>query len=267
MIINLMIKSKLIRLKRIVAIYLFCLLFCTCTDSNSLKKVNTNKGSINQDLSIDFVKTFEGQLNNKHDIILKITSNSGLITGKYFYKKVGADIPIKGGLNTNGVVILKEFDKSGNQTGVFNGEMVNNNKIVGTWTKPDGSKEMSFVLIESNTAYESSKATIKRNDYEFITGQYDFEYNSEGVSYVSVKINYIGSNKFNFEITTAHQNGCTGEIEGIARINKSGVGIYSGENCKMLKFNFTAKKLIIDENECDLHGVRCWFTGEYIKVN
>ena len=241
------------------------LLACNQSKSDSEHSAIQANSSNSKDIQLDFVKTFEGQVNNKYDIVLKISSNNGGITGNYFYKSSGTDIKVKGNLNGEGKLSLSEFDSQGNQTGIFNGTMANNNKIEGNWSKPNGEKEMSFVLLESNSQYESLKKQITDQKYESITGQYDFEYNAAGVSFASIGIKYSGNNKFKFEITTGHESGCTGEVSGIATIDNNGVGRYSGEDCKLLTFNFSSSKLIIDESDCQLHGARCSFAGEYLK--
>jgi hypothetical protein len=218
-----------------------------------------------QDIQLDFIKTFEGQVNNKYDIVLKISSDNGEITGNYFYKSSGIDIKLKGNLNREGKLSLSEFDSQGNQTGIFNGTMANNNKIEGNWSKPNGKKEMIFLLLESNAQYESLKKQITDQKYESITGHYDFENNSGGVFFGSIDIKYSGNNKFKFEISTGHESGCTGEATGIATFDNNRIGRYSGEACKLLSFNFSSSKLIIDESDCQLHGARCSFAGEYLK--
>lgn len=124
---------------------------------SACKKTKDQSNQQASNIQLDFVKTFEGQIDNKYDIILKITSNEGQIDGNYCYKSVGTNIQVKGSLDTNGNLTLNEFDTKGNQTGLFSGKMVNNNKIEGNWSKPNGDKEKPFLLIESNSNYELSK--------------------------------------------------------------------------------------------------------------
>ena len=216
-------------------------------------------------IPIDFVKTFEGQINNKYDIQMKITSNNGNITGKYFYKKVGKDIVIKGTIDNQGKISISEFDNKGNQTGLFEGKMPNENKIEGTWSKPNGSNSMPFYLLASNTSYETSKKEIKTSKYDNITGTYQSPLNDGGISMGTVKIMYLGNNRFYFEITTSHQAGCTGEASGTGIIDNNGIGRWSGDGCESLTFKFSNGTVNIDEKNCDLHGMRCWFEGEYKK--
>ncbi len=253
--------------KLITSIILTSVLFaCNQSKTDSEHSSNQVNSSNSQEIQLDFVKTFEGQINNKYDIALKISSNSGEISGNYFYKSSGTDIKVKGNLSSDGKLSLNEFDSQNNQTGVFKGIMANNNKIEGNWSKPNGEKEMSFILLESNAQYESLKKEIYDQKYESLSGHYDFENNSGGVFFASIDIKYSGNNKFKFEITTGHESGCTGEASGIATFDNNGIGRYSGEACKLLSFNFSSSKLIIDESDCQLHGARCGFAGEYLKT-
>ncbi|MEO8933367.1 MAG: hypothetical protein ABI295_03595, partial [Xanthomarina sp.] len=101
---------------------------------------------------------------------MKITSNSGAITGTYFYKSKGIDIELKGDLNPNGEIVMGEFDPQGNQTGVFKGFILNGSKITGKWSKPNGENNMDFILLETNTNYTQEIEAIsnKKSQPDFI---------------------------------------------------------------------------------------------------
>lgn len=242
------------------------LIACNKTQNTSENVAQQNDTTISQ-MQIDFIKTFEGKINDSYDIVLKITSNGGQVTGNYFYNSKGVDIQVDGILDDKGNLTLNEYDSKGNQTGVFNGIISNNSKIEGIWSKPNGDKEMPFLLIESNNEYETSKTQEIEEVSDDISGQYDFEFNSEGVSYGSVKIVSLGNKKFSFEISTSNSKGCTGEISGSGTIGSdNGIGKYSDEDCKSLIFKFTSEKLTIEENDCELHGMGCYFAGEYLKT-
>jgi antitoxin component YwqK of YwqJK toxin-antitoxin module len=237
-----------------------------CNQPNTTKTKDQNN-QIASSVQLDFVKTFEGQINNKYDIILKITSNGGQISGKYFYTSVGSDIQVKGKLDNQGKLTLNEYDTKGNQTGLFSGTMVNNNKIAGNWSKPNGDKEMSFLLIESNSQYESSKTQINYEKHASISGQYYGATNSAGYNFGSVKIKYLGSKKFTFEIFTARQDKCQGDLSGTATLDHNGIGKYTDNHCELLTFKFTSKKLQINETDCLMHhGAWCYFSGIYLKT-
>lgn len=101
--------------------------------------------------------------------------------------------------------------------------------------------------------------------FELISGEYDGIYNTEQ-SISNVKIKYIGNRNVEFEIFTATESGCVGNVSGTVTIDNYGKGKYSEEECESLEFVFNSEKLSINENNCGLHGMRCFFSGEYEKV-
>lgn len=251
-------------MKKIYLIITGVILLSNCgqKQDESSKKDKQNK-ELTETINLDFVKTFEGQLNNKLDIVLKITSNNGQITGNYFYKTEGKDIQVKGVIDNQGKITLNEYDKDGNQTGLFIGVMVNNQKIEGDWSKPNGQRKIPFFLIESNTSFESSKNEINSERFQSITGEYEIETEN---SSKSVKVNFLGKKRFQFEMTVGTASACTGEVSGTGTMDVNGIGKYSGKGCKLLTFNFSENKLIVIEDDCFLHGVSCSFSGTYLKT-
>jgi len=132
-------------------------------NTNTSTSNNENNTQESSSISLDFIKTFEGKINNKFPITFKITSNNGQISGTYFYNKVGKDLKLKGSIDKEGNINLTEYDEKGNATGLFKGSTKNNNKIEGSWSKPNGSSSMPFYLIESNTSYNTAQKESQDN--------------------------------------------------------------------------------------------------------
>lgn len=231
----------------------------------STNQTQTEEVSNEPKIKVDFVKTFEGQINNKYDIVMKLISNNGQIKGNYFYKSKGDALAIAGEIEESGNVILNEFDKNGNQTGLFNGILINENKIEGKWNKPDGSNKLDFYVLASNSNYETLLNEIAKKNKLDISGTYESPYNDGGVSSGTVVINNVKSNSFDFEISTAHQSGCNGIAEGTATLDENGDGKWSGSDCESIIFKFDDNSLTVEETNCELHGMRCGFMGEYNK--
>lgn len=140
----------------------------------------------------DFDKIFSGSINNKYDIRMHLQQQDGKLTGNYSYVKVGKPIQLVGQIDAEQVATLKEFDENDQQTGLFKGQLTDNNsKFAGTWSKPDGQKAMPFLLVaeaghasanpslsalikekqvvlERQTAPEHKKTATLR--YPFVTG-------------------------------------------------------------------------------------------------
>ncbi|MCD8413022.1 hypothetical protein [Tenacibaculum finnmarkense] len=105
----------------------------------------------------DFTKTFAGKIDNKYPFHMKLNSKNEIISGTYYYDKIGVDIDIKGNIASDNSINLTEFDKKGKKTGLWIGKFINDNKISGTWVKPNGSSAKDFSLTLTSDNYENSK--------------------------------------------------------------------------------------------------------------
>lgn len=212
----------------------------------------------------NFNSRYEGSIDSKYGIYMSIQSNNGVVTGEYFYKKNGEPLMIQGTINNEGDMLLNEFDSNNNLTGVFRSSVSNIEKIEGVWSKPNGQSQMPFLLKKVNVNSQTIDEKSILDKKQFL-GTYESPYNKHGISYSSVKIYEIIEDKFKFEISTAHQSGCTGGVEGIGIINEYGIGHWSSKECKNLTFEFSDNRLVINEAGCELYGLRCPFAGEYYK--
>jgi len=250
------------KIKKNLFILLLILSIISC--KNEKQEGKTEKQIEKTEIITDFIKTYEGNINGKYEIMMKITSDNGEINGSYFYKKNGIKIDIKGNLKNNGSIVLNEFDKNGNQTGIFKGNLKNEHKIIGKWSKPNGKNNMDFKLIESNSEYKVLKNQTENLNYKYISGKYESPFNGGGVSSGDVKIKYLGNNKFSFEILVVSNYGkAIGEIKKIGKIT-NGIGHFGKRDCK-LTFLFNKKKLKITQKGCIDYSGMSSFGGEYIK--
>jgi hypothetical protein len=122
--------------------------------------------------SINFIKTFEGEIANKYEVVMKLRAENGNVEGNYFYRKTGEKIKIKGTIEKSGKIMLNEYDNEGKRTGVFVGRIIDNTKITGTWNKPNGKNEAEFTLIESNGNFDNLSEDILNKKKEQIRKEY-----------------------------------------------------------------------------------------------
>lgn len=184
---------------------------------------NTNSQN-NSNTSIDFVKTFEGKLDNKYEVMMKITANNGVINGTYYYKSVGKDLTVKGNIDSRGNVSLDEYDEKGNLTGTFEGTMINGNKIEGTWKKPNGNNSMPFYLIESNSNYNSNKQNSSSSSSTAnVRGKWSSEGDTGAPGKLVLDLTMSGSK---FSGTAEYQDYNSGTRSGICDID----GSFNGNN-------------------------------------
>src|SRR5260221_10199850 len=92
------------------------------------------------------------------------------LTGTYFYPKVGKNIAFGGTIDKAGNVELKETDGNGKETGQFKGKWKpatespdpNFMEIEGKWSRPDGSKETDFQVLQQPIEFTAAVRVVPR---------------------------------------------------------------------------------------------------------
>jgi hypothetical protein len=197
-------------------------------------------------------QAFAGTIGKTLKIQMKLKIMGSEVSGTYFYKKHKTDIQLQGTLDDQKNLILNEFDEKGNITGIFKGKFVSQNKIAGTWSKPDGTRPLPFV-VELKTG-KSSGQDIWAGDWTRAgSTQYDN---------ASVMISEVTATSFQFEINV--QSGShLGQITGTAKINQT-QAIFKEDECQV-DFILKENTLTIRTTEgCSAYGGRgVHFDGTY----
>jgi len=116
---------------------------------------------------------FRGSIANL-SIEMNLVREGERLTGTYFYPRIGKNIDLKGDIDKDGNVALRESDETGKETGVFKGKWKSNAiglaDIEGKWSRPDGSKETGFFVsqqpIEFTAAGRIVPKVIRENNKE-----------------------------------------------------------------------------------------------------
>jgi hypothetical protein len=87
---------------------------------------------------------YQGNINQNIGILMSIYKVGNQILGSYIYESQNKEISLKGKSGDKNI-ILYEYDKNGNNTGIFEGSMTSVDKITGQWT--DGKKTFPFTLV------------------------------------------------------------------------------------------------------------------------
>lgn len=111
-------------------------------------------------------KVFKGTIDYKYKIQMTLRREGDDLSGSYFYANKRTEIALRGFVDKQGNLILKEMDASGAQTGAFKGkwnEKPEGVELDGTWTKTNGKDELAFYLMEQHVEFTSDwKITTKQ---------------------------------------------------------------------------------------------------------
>jgi len=124
---------------------------------------------------------------------------------------------------------------------------------------------ISLILLIACCNREQSESTMNLHELDSLSGIYNSPFNKYGVSYGSVDIKYKSGRTFYFDIKTGHIDGCTGILNGEFILDSNLVGVYQTRNGANIRLEFNNHSLkIVEQEDCQEHGMRCWFDGEYI---
>ena len=123
----------------------------------------------------------------------------------------------------------------------------------------------SFILY--SLLYDGCDFEKSSMHYELdsLSGVYSSPFNKQGVCYGSIEIKRKSGRTFYFDIETAHIDGCIGKLNGEFILDSNLVGVYQTRNGANIRFEFHNYSLrIVEQEDCQEHGMRCWFDGMYI---
>jgi hypothetical protein len=98
--------------------------------------------------TVCFGGIFQGEINNKLGIVMRLSCQNGKITGNYFYTSVKAKIRLEGNLKEE-ILTFSEYTPQGTATGTFSGKLSkqeNSYQITGTWSSADGKRKLPFTV-------------------------------------------------------------------------------------------------------------------------
>jgi hypothetical protein len=91
------------------------------------------------------------------------------LKGAYFYERMRQDLTLRGEIDARGNFSLREFDAGGAQTGLFKGKWRESDcegcgdMLSGTWSKPDGTRALTFRLTPYDVAFSSALRLMTRS--------------------------------------------------------------------------------------------------------
>lgn len=111
----------------------------------------------------DFKTDYIGKIGKTNNVFFQLQNANGAVTGTYLYSKIGIDIPVRGQLN-NDRLILYEIDDKNDTVAIINAAM-ENDSIKGTWKKTNENTSYPLVLKKSRVAVAPIPADIAGTYY------------------------------------------------------------------------------------------------------
>ncbi|WMI69313.1 hypothetical protein [Mangrovimonas sp. YM274] len=199
-----------------------------------------------------------GNIADKYPVKMILVINEDDVLGYYFYEKYQTKILLEGHLINDRITLKEAPDYENEFKKGFVGN-IRNGHFQGVWKDATHNKELNF---EAVIASDIEKV-IKPETLE-IQGTYQDKFNSDKYS-GSVELKHITGNLFCFEISNGTETGCVGYLKGLIELSGAGLGTYTDDTCNNLTFKWDSKKIHITEDDCNWHGMRCPFEGDYLK--
>lgn len=94
-----------------------------------------------------FYKKFIGSIGDI-SIVMDLTKEDSVLTGQYYYTKVGVPLTLNGSVSSEGKFSLSEMNDKYEETGKFEGSFLSDKSVSGTWTNSKTKKTLAFNLSE-----------------------------------------------------------------------------------------------------------------------
>ena len=199
-----------------------------------------------------------GTILNKYPIKMTLTIKADQVLGFYFYEKYKSKILLEGQINGDKITLKESPDNESEFKIGFIGDL-KGDSFSGIWTDKAKNKSLNF-----KTSKVSDNLIAIPNNIAEIEGNYE-DINSSDKYFGSVDLQYITDDLFCFGISNGTESGCTGYVKALITLTDLSKGKYSGDYCEELDLIITTNELTVTENNCELHGMRCPFNGEYKK--
>ncbi len=274
-------KIRILSIICLAGILVACNTETTPKEQSTEEKEVTNELEATEDLTEETVEKVQEQnwiiyegfigMYQKHVVVSLALADDNSVTGTYYYDKHQKHLDLKGTYDPkSGSYELTESYKD-KTTGLLRFKNFNGD-LKGNWLK--NAKDKSPQELELRFLYQAGneKPTIQFSKYEMkhqIT-MYNGEEDELMESLDELKIAKINDQFYSFTYFLVRRNGHTGEADGVIRMDSDPtklIGHFYGEEKCDLKFEFSGKKVDIEENNCEYyHGANAYMDGNLVMV-
>lgn len=89
-------------------------------------------------------------------VTMDLTRNKGILSGSYYYDKIGFSLYLNGTIKSDGSFEMKESNENGDVTGKFTGTFSSPQSIEGNWTNSENKQKINFSLTQTYTGVVSA---------------------------------------------------------------------------------------------------------------
>ncbi len=208
--------------------------------------------------NIGFLKTFKGKFMDDKDIeMVLIKWDDGYVSGKYWYPGSRKAIELNGETESDSRFQILE-GRFGNETGIFDAELVNGNVLRGFWSSMNGTRQIPFELSESVSASD----TLGWSGNWYFNDVWD-----NGV----LMIGNVRANNLDFALSIT-KAGHQGSINGTAKISGSKAVFRTTEfddSPCILTFDYAFDHITVEQNGANFScgfGARAYAGGRYDRI-
>lgn len=252
-------------MKRLLYICLFMILLCIvvgCSkNTNVIPNSNVTQDDKNDVITAQYEKSYIGTINNNLSIHMKLKFEGSEVSGTYYYDKYKVGLQLKGIMDNQNNIEMKEYDLKGILTGIFKGEITPTHEIQGSWLSPNGEKVMTF-LVKENIVDKSE--FIQNGNENSWAGEWSRLGKDAEANYfcsANITISKVNLKSFYFDIM-AFNGGNSGGLDGTAKINGN-VATFTDDDGKY-KVLFTYKD---DTLKVQSFGDRDRYMGMGVEID
>jgi hypothetical protein len=197
--------------------------------------------------------TWTGAIDGRLQIRMELDASGQRLTGSYVYVKYDKPIRLEGSVDPAGALVLTEYGENGSPTGVFRGRKLGEDRIEGTWSRPDGTRQLPFAV---ERIRERGAADVWSGTWELASA------NQFHGATLTIENEAADSFLFTLEATSGAN---VGEISGKARIERAGATFEDAENGCTLSFRRQGAQLDLEQTDgCSYYaGMGVFFAGRF----
>jgi hypothetical protein len=133
--------------QKLIAIFSLVFTLSSCRSNSTQNPTSGQTSQAAIQIPDFFYKKFTGSIGDNF-IVMDLTKIDSVLTGQYYYTKMGVTLSLNGSISLDGKFSLLEMNDKYEEVGKFEGWFLSDKSISGTWSNSKTKKALSFNLSE-----------------------------------------------------------------------------------------------------------------------